>query len=96
MGWVRGKNFIGEKQKEVSCLRKGFMMQLNHDPLFRFLQSSLAYIADYEKFQGKGVDVIAFVSVNDAYVMSAFAQSVNAGDKVREHQCSHSHLFRSP
>lgn len=41
------------------------------------------YIADFDKFKAKGVDQIACVSVNDAFVMQAWGASQNAEGKVR-------------
>ena len=40
------------------------------------------FIAASEELKAKGVDTIACVSVNDPFVMDAWAKSVDAGDKV--------------
>ena len=41
------------------------------------------YINDREKFAAKGIDTIACISVNDAFVMQAWGQHSGAADKVR-------------
>lgn len=41
------------------------------------------YVDDYEMLKSKGVDVIACISVNDAYVMEAWGNSQNATGKIR-------------
>ena len=41
------------------------------------------YVEDYEKIKAKGVDIIACVSVNDAFVMEAWGESKGATGKVR-------------
>lgn len=41
------------------------------------------YVADYDKFKGKGIDEIACVSVNDPFVMAAWGKDQNADGKVR-------------
>jgi peroxiredoxin len=40
------------------------------------------YVENFEKLRGKGVDIIACISVNDAYVMEAWGKSQNATGKV--------------
>ncbi|UYN95174.1 MAG: peroxiredoxin [Enhydrobacter sp.] len=40
------------------------------------------FVADADKFKGKGIDTIACVSVNDAFVMGAWGKDQKAGDKV--------------
>jgi len=40
------------------------------------------YVADYDKIRAKGVDLIACVAVNDAYVMNAFGEATGATGKV--------------
>lgn len=40
------------------------------------------YLALYDAIKAKGVDTIACLSVNDAYVMDAWGQAQNVGDKV--------------
>jgi peroxiredoxin len=42
-----------------------------------------SYVANYDKLKAKGVDTIACVSVNDAFVMGAWARDQHTGDKVR-------------
>ena len=42
-----------------------------------------SYLADYDKLNAKGVDTIACMSVNDAFVMGAWGRDQHAGDKVR-------------
>jgi len=42
-----------------------------------------SYIANYDKLKAKGVDDILCVSVNDAFVMGAWARDQKAGGKVR-------------
>jgi peroxiredoxin len=41
------------------------------------------YVANYDKLKAKGVDTIACMSVNDAFVMGAWARDQKAGGKVR-------------
>ncbi|ODQ55185.1 Redoxin [Saitoella complicata NRRL Y-17804] len=41
------------------------------------------YIQDYSKYTSKGIDSISCVSVNDAFVMAAWGESVGADGKVR-------------
>ena len=38
---------------------------------------------DYEKFKGEGVEVIACISINDAYVMDSWGKDQKAKGKVR-------------
>ena len=40
------------------------------------------YLKQYDAFRAKGVDTIACVSVNDAWVMQQWAESQGAGDKI--------------
>lgn len=40
------------------------------------------YLALHDAIKAKGVDTIACLSVNDAYVMGAWGQAQNVGDKV--------------
>jgi glutaredoxin/glutathione-dependent peroxiredoxin len=40
------------------------------------------YVQNYAAFKDKGVDTIACVSVNDAFVMGAWGKDQGAGDKV--------------
>jgi peroxiredoxin len=42
-----------------------------------------SYITNYDKLKAKGVDDILCVSVNDAFVMGAWARDQNAGGRVR-------------
>ena len=41
------------------------------------------YLKDYENIKAKGVDDIVCVSVNDAFVQTAWGQANNVGDKVK-------------
>ena len=41
------------------------------------------FVADADKFKAKGVDTIACISVNDAFVMGAWGKEQKAGDKVK-------------
>lgn len=41
------------------------------------------YIENAEKFKAKGVDVVACVAVNDAFVMNAWGEAQGAAGKVR-------------
>ncbi|XP_065177154.1 peroxiredoxin-5, mitochondrial-like [Sycon ciliatum] len=41
------------------------------------------YVTDIEKYNAKGVEVIACVSVNDAFVMAAWGEAHGAAGKVR-------------
>lgn len=42
-----------------------------------------SYVANYDKLKAKGVDAIACMSVNDPFVMGAWARDQKTGDKVR-------------
>ena len=42
-----------------------------------------SYLANYDKLKAKGVDTIACMSVNDAFVMGAWARDQKTGDKIR-------------
>src|SRR4051812_7719390 len=42
-----------------------------------------SYLAAYDKLKAKGVDTVACISVNDAFVMGAWGRDQHAGDKVR-------------
>jgi glutaredoxin/glutathione-dependent peroxiredoxin len=41
-----------------------------------------SYVEGYDKLRAKGVDTIACVSVNDAFVLGAWGKAQNTGDKV--------------
>jgi len=41
------------------------------------------YVQNYDALKAKGIDTIACVSVNDAFVMGAWGKDQGAGDKVR-------------
>ena len=41
------------------------------------------YIEDYDKLKAKGVELIACISVNDAFVMEAWGEATGATGKVR-------------
>ena len=40
------------------------------------------FVTEFDKFKAKGVDTIACISVNDAFVMGAWGKEQQAGDKV--------------
>ena len=40
------------------------------------------FVQNHDAFKGKGVDAIACISVNDAFVMGAWGKDQGAGDKV--------------
>jgi peroxiredoxin len=40
------------------------------------------YLARYDELRGKGVDLIACLSVNDAFVMQAWGKAHDVGDKI--------------
>jgi peroxiredoxin len=42
-----------------------------------------SYLENYDKLKAKGVDTVACMSVNDAFVMGAWARDQKTGDKVR-------------
>ena len=42
-----------------------------------------SYLANYDKLKAKGVDTIACLSVNDPFVMGAWARDQHTGNKVR-------------
>jgi len=42
-----------------------------------------SYVTNYDKLRAKGVDAIACMSVNDAFVMGAWARDQKTDDKVR-------------
>ena len=42
-----------------------------------------SYLANYDKLKAKGVDTIACLSVNDAFVMGAWGRDQHVGSKVR-------------
>jgi glutaredoxin/glutathione-dependent peroxiredoxin len=42
-----------------------------------------SYLAEYDKLKAKGVDTIACMSVNDAFVMGAWGRELHTYDKVR-------------
>ena len=42
-----------------------------------------SYLAEYDKLKAKGVDTIACMSVNDAFVMGAWGSELHTDDKVR-------------
>jgi glutaredoxin/glutathione-dependent peroxiredoxin len=41
------------------------------------------YLKNYDALKAKGVDAIACMSVNDGFVMGAWGQTQNVGDKIR-------------
>lgn len=41
-----------------------------------------SYVANFDKIKAQGVDAIACMAVNDAFVMDAWGKSQNVGDKV--------------
>jgi peroxiredoxin len=42
-----------------------------------------SYLANYDKLKAKGVDAIACMAVNDAFVMGAWGREQKSGDKVQ-------------
>ncbi|MGE5087586.1 MAG: peroxiredoxin [Candidatus Levyibacteriota bacterium] len=42
-----------------------------------------SYVAAYDRLKAKGIDTIACMSVNDAFVMGAWARDQHTGDRVR-------------
>ena len=40
------------------------------------------YVDNYEKYKKKGIDHIVCISVNDPFVMNAWGESQNVGDKI--------------
>jgi glutaredoxin/glutathione-dependent peroxiredoxin len=42
-----------------------------------------SYLQNYDKLKTKGVDTVACMSVNDAFVMGAWARDQKTGDKIR-------------
>ncbi len=40
------------------------------------------FVAEFDKIKARGVDTIACISVNDAFVMGAWGKDQKAGDKV--------------
>ena len=40
------------------------------------------YVANYDKYKAKGVDLIVCISVNDPFVMDAWGKSQNVTDKI--------------
>src|SRR4029453_8107992 len=40
------------------------------------------YLAEYDAIKAKGVDTIACVAVNDVFVMNAWAQASEVGDRI--------------
>jgi len=40
------------------------------------------FVEKYAEFKNKGVDIVAVISANDAYVLSAWTKANNAGDKI--------------
>jgi peroxiredoxin len=42
-----------------------------------------SYLANYDKLKAKGVDTIVCMSVNDAFVMGAWAREQKTGDRIR-------------
>jgi peroxiredoxin len=51
---------------------------------------SAGFLASAEEFFGKGVDSIVVLSVNDAFVMNAWAKSLNA-DTTKVSTRGHTH-----
>ena len=41
-----------------------------------------SYVENYDRLRAKGVDTVACVSVNDAFVLDAWGKAGNVGDKV--------------
>lgn len=41
-----------------------------------------SYLENYDKLKEAGIDIIAFLSVTDAFVMHAWKKDQNVGDKV--------------
>jgi len=42
-----------------------------------------SYLQNFDKLKAKGVDTVACMSVNDAFVMGAWARDQKTGDKIR-------------
>ena len=52
------------------------------------------YITDYDKYVNKGIDQIICVAVNDPFVMKAWGESQNVGNKIRMLADTHGDLAR--
>lgn len=42
-----------------------------------------SFVSDFDQLKAKGVEVVACISVNDAFVMSAWGESTGAAGKIR-------------
>ncbi len=56
----------------------------DHDFPSTFPQTHLpGYVRDFEKIKGEGIDVVACISVNDAFVMASWGKAQNTDGKIR-------------
>ena len=74
-----GCTFIGGEWKDVTTneLFKGKKIVLFSLPCFYtnlFINNYLSYDEMYDKFKDKGIDDVYCISVNDAFVMNAWAE----------------------
>ncbi|CAM9448738.1 unnamed protein product [Choristocarpus tenellus] len=70
-------------KKVVICGVPGaFTPTCNDGHLPSFINNVDAFKAGYGHFSGKGVDTVACVAVNDAFVMGSWIKSLDAADKV--------------
>ncbi|GMH41586.1 hypothetical protein BSKO_09496 [Bryopsis sp. KO-2023] len=51
-----------------------------------------SYVTNYDKLKELGVDIVAFVSVNDPFVMSAWGEAQGASNKIEMWADTHSAL----
>ena len=75
------------------CSAKIYLFSLNKQKPLLFVQSHVpGYVNDYDKLKQAGAEVIACVSVNDAFVMKAWGDSTGATGKASHSLACSSHV----
>ena len=85
---------VQHDQGEASAQPEFNLFSLNKQKPLLFVQSHVpGYVNDYDKLKQAGAEVIACVSVNDAFVMKAWGDSTGATGKASHSLACSSHGF---